>query len=94
MNIIEYRSSYAPVYYTRGMQLPIFKLEAEQVGTFTALLLRREEDCALIPLTMRRWSVDGQLWGEESADVALSLSQLERDGWELCGHVTMMKEAI
>jgi hypothetical protein len=93
MNIIEYRSTYIPVYYIRGAQLPIFELEAEQTGTFAALLLRREEDCALLPIAVEQVRIDGQCWREE-LDVTHSLRQLERDGWELYGQIVITKEAI
>lgn len=78
----------------RLAQLPIFGLEAEQTGTFAALLLRRGEDCALLPLEMVQWSVEGQGWREPMGDVAHSLRQLERDGWELYGKIEIRKDEV
>lgn len=97
MNIIEYRSACVPVYYLRGVVPPIFSLDAEQQGIYHALLLEREEARALLPFEAVSMNVEGQIWQGEpphSADIHNALAQLERDGWTLCGRITLTKETI
>lgn len=57
-------------------------------------LLNREGDCALLPLSDVISRSDGQEWqrSHNHAIVAQALADLERDGWELFGRITIIKE--
>lgn len=93
MNVIEYRLACVPVYYLRGVLPSLFNLAAEQRGMYHALLLEREEARALLPFEEARTSVEGQVW-QHSADIRNALSQLEQDGWTVCGRITLTKERV
>lgn len=92
MDVIEYRSTCVPVYYLRGVLPSLFDLAAEQRGMSHALLLEREEARALLPFEEVQASVEGQVW-QHSADIRHTLSQLEQDGWTVCGRITLTKES-
>lgn len=96
LHLIEYRSAVVPVYYCLGAHLRVFDLEPAQSGQTEALLLNREGDCALLPVSDTIARIDGQQWQRSYDDktIAHALADLERDGWTLFGRITIIKERL
>ena len=96
MTILEYRSTFVPVYYLRGARLPIFDLDTEQRGQCDAILLQRDGDCALLPTRIQCESLDQQPFARhiDPETEQLTLSDLQRDGWEVFGRITITKEKV
>lgn len=94
LHLVDYHSAVVPVFYFHGARLRIFDLEPAESGQTEAFLLNREGDCALLPLSDVISRSDGQQWqrSHNHAIVAQALADLERDGWELFGRITIIKE--
>ena len=104
MNIsLTHISAFAPVYYWHGGRPHLVDLAADQTGWLACLCLQREGGAALIPLAWETNTADEHIDPQttppimstihtqalDDTAVSLTLSQLQQDGWEINGQITL-----
>lgn len=91
LHLADYHTAIVPIYHLLGARLRVFDLEPLEQGHTEALLLNRDGDCALLPLSDRLVRSDGQPWerahGAEA--ITLAVADLEQDGWTVFGRITI-----
>ncbi len=91
-----------PIYHWRGARPWLIDLESHQTGWLTALSLQREGDICLLPLAWEAETPEDssfyarqrpypgiQTDALDSTAVTLTLAQLQQDGWQINGRLTI-----
>lgn len=95
-------TSFVPIYHWRGARPWLVDLEPDQTGWLICLCLQREGDVSLLPLAWQVDALDEHDEGGstqpyptvhtdalESAPVSLTLADLQKDGWQINGRLTI-----
>lgn len=95
--------SFVPIYHWRGGRHRLLDLETDQTGWLTCLCLGREGDLSLLPLAWEAHAPDEHhtltpaehpyptihTEAQEETAVAHTLHQLQQDGWQIHGQLTL-----